>query len=146
MSQFVDLPLTNRNAWPPGSISCWCGKGERYYVPHYATIRFKPRLCRYAPYVWTKVNDGLHNAGCGRQWILKWHKGIMIRRSLLKLLFVEGNHFSLVWKSANCELQALAYRFRMMVPRFPYQFPSKSWRFPSQNNQGTNRCILANDV
>jgi [NiFe] hydrogenase diaphorase moiety small subunit len=28
-------------------------------------------------------------------------------------------------KSGNCELQALAYRYQMLVPRFPYQFPKK---------------------
>jgi [NiFe] hydrogenase diaphorase moiety small subunit len=26
-------------------------------------------------------------------------------------------------KSGNCELQALGYRYQMLVPRFPYQFP-----------------------
>ena len=47
-----------------------------------------------------------------------------IRKSIVELLFVEGNHFCpSCEKSGNCELQALAYRFNMMVPRFPYVFP-----------------------
>jgi len=47
-----------------------------------------------------------------------------LRRALIEMLFVEGNHFCpSCEKSGNCELQALAYRFRMVVPRFPYQFP-----------------------
>ncbi len=49
-----------------------------------------------------------------------------MRRSLVEMLFVEGNHFCpSCEKSGNCELQALAYRYQIMVPRFPYQFPVK---------------------
>jgi [NiFe] hydrogenase diaphorase moiety small subunit len=47
-----------------------------------------------------------------------------MRRSILEMLFVEGNHMCPTCeKSGNCELQALAYRYRIMAPRFPYQFP-----------------------
>ena len=47
-----------------------------------------------------------------------------MRRALLEMLFVEGNHMCPTCeKSGNCELQALAYRYEIMVPRFPYQFP-----------------------
>jgi len=50
-----------------------------------------------------------------------------IRKSIIELLFVSGNHFCPVCeKSGNCELQALAYRFKMMVARFPYSFPRKN--------------------
>jgi [NiFe] hydrogenase diaphorase moiety small subunit len=49
-----------------------------------------------------------------------------IRKSIIELLFVSGNHFCpSCEKSGNCELQALAYRYKMMVPRFPYFFPKK---------------------
>jgi len=49
-----------------------------------------------------------------------------IRKSIIELLFVTGNHFCpSCEKSGNCELQALAYRYQMMVPRFPYTFPQK---------------------
>jgi [NiFe] hydrogenase diaphorase moiety small subunit len=49
-----------------------------------------------------------------------------LRKSIVELLFVEGNHFCpSCEKSGNCELQALAYRFQMMAPRFPYQFPMR---------------------
>ena len=41
-----------------------------------------------------------------------------LRKSIIELLFVEGNHFCpSCEKSGNCELQALAYRFAMMAPR-----------------------------
>jgi len=67
-----------------------------------------------------------------------------IRKSIVELLFVEGNHFCpSCEKSGNCELQALAYRFNMMVPRFPYVFPVKE---VEANNpkivKDQNRCIL----
>jgi [NiFe] hydrogenase diaphorase moiety small subunit len=46
-----------------------------------------------------------------------------IRKTILELLFVEGNHLCPSCdRSGNCELQALAYRYRITVPRFPYQF------------------------
>ncbi len=50
-----------------------------------------------------------------------------MRKSLIEMLFVEGNHLCPTCeKSGNCELQALGYRYQMLVPRFPYQFPFKS--------------------
>jgi len=49
-----------------------------------------------------------------------------MRRSLLEMLFVEGNHMCPTCeKSGNCELQALAYRYQIMAPRFPFQFPAR---------------------
>lgn len=49
-----------------------------------------------------------------------------VRKSIIELLFVTGNHFCPACeKSGNCELQALAYRYQMMVPRFPFTFPQK---------------------
>jgi [NiFe] hydrogenase diaphorase moiety small subunit len=49
-----------------------------------------------------------------------------MRKALIEMLFVEGNHMCPTCeKSGNCELQALAYRFQMLVPRFPYEFPAR---------------------
>ena len=49
-----------------------------------------------------------------------------MRKALVEMLFVEGNHFCPACeKSGNCELQALGYRYQMMVPRFPYLWPEK---------------------
>ena len=45
------------------------------------------------------------------------------RRRIIEMLFVEGNHFCpFCEKSGNCELQALAYRFGMTAPTYPYFF------------------------
>jgi len=67
-----------------------------------------------------------------------------LRKSVIELLFIEGNHFCPACeKSGNCELQALAYRFRMMVPRFPYQFPVRKVDATHPRIiKEQNRCIL----
>jgi len=67
-----------------------------------------------------------------------------IRRDIVDMLFVEGNHFCMFCeKSGNCELQAEAYRLSICAPKFPYLFPARDL-------DGThpdifidrNRCIL----
>ncbi|MBP6978976.1 MAG: 2Fe-2S iron-sulfur cluster-binding protein [Bacteroidales bacterium] len=67
-----------------------------------------------------------------------------IRKAIIEVLFVEGNHFCpSCEKSGNCMLQALAYRFQMMVPRYPYEFPVReveAWHPKIIMDQ--NRCIL----
>jgi [NiFe] hydrogenase diaphorase moiety small subunit len=50
-----------------------------------------------------------------------------LRKGLIEMLFVEGNHMCpSCEKSGNCELQALAYRYRMDVPRFPFSFTNRA--------------------
>jgi [NiFe] hydrogenase diaphorase moiety small subunit len=67
-----------------------------------------------------------------------------IRKSIIALLLVEGNHYCpYCEKSGNCDLQALAYRYRIPVPRFPYQFPDRE--IEATNGKllkDHNRCIL----
>jgi len=47
-----------------------------------------------------------------------------LRRSLVDMLFVEGNHFCMFCeKSGDCELQALAYRLGITAPQYPFMFP-----------------------
>ncbi|MCK9449501.1 MAG: 2Fe-2S iron-sulfur cluster-binding protein [Bacteroidales bacterium] len=67
-----------------------------------------------------------------------------LRKSIIELLFVSGNHFCPACeKSGDCELQALAYLFQMMVPRFPYQFPVKEIDASAPLIvKDQNRCIL----
>jgi [NiFe] hydrogenase diaphorase moiety small subunit len=44
-----------------------------------------------------------------------------VRRNIVEMLFVEGNHFCMFCeKSGNCELQAMAYRFGITAPKYPY--------------------------
>jgi [NiFe] hydrogenase diaphorase moiety small subunit len=69
---------------------------------------------------------------------------IELRKAIIELLFIEGNHFCPACeKSGNCELQALAYRFKMMVPRFPYNFPNRQVDASNPKlMKDQNRCIL----
>jgi [NiFe] hydrogenase diaphorase moiety small subunit len=66
------------------------------------------------------------------------------RLVILEMLFVEGNHFCPACeKSGNCDLQALAYRYRMMAPRFTFFFTPK--QLDASNSKlmlERNRCIL----
>ena len=67
-----------------------------------------------------------------------------LRTSIVELLFVEGNHFCPTCeRSGNCELQALGYRFKMLAPRFPYQFPKREIDASHPKLiKDHNRCIL----
>lgn len=48
------------------------------------------------------------------------------RRTLLQMLFVEGNHFCpSCEKSGDCKLQATAYALGMMTPHFDHFYPSR---------------------
>jgi len=67
-----------------------------------------------------------------------------LRKAIVELLLVEGNHYCpFCEKSGNCDLQALAYRFSVMVPRFPYRFPERTIEATGGNLlKDHNRCIL----
>jgi [NiFe] hydrogenase diaphorase moiety small subunit len=69
---------------------------------------------------------------------------VELRKAIIELLFIEGNHFCpSCEKSGSCELQALAYRFNMMVPRFPYNFPRREVDASNPKLvKDQNRCIL----
>ena len=66
------------------------------------------------------------------------------RRHIIEMLFIEGNHVCpFCEKSGNCELQALAYRFGILVPSYPYLFPKKEVDGSHPDVYiDRNRCIL----
>jgi len=66
------------------------------------------------------------------------------RKTLIEMLFVEGNHFCMFCeKSGNCELQGLAYRFGITAPRLPYQFKAREVDASHPDILiDRNRCIL----
>ncbi|MCP4201463.1 MAG: 2Fe-2S iron-sulfur cluster binding domain-containing protein [bacterium] len=67
-----------------------------------------------------------------------------LRRNLIDMLFVEGNHFCMFCeKSGNCELQALAYRFGITAPKYPFMFPQRELDATHPEVFiDRNRCIL----
>ena len=98
-----------------------------------------PRLCSHPDLkpigscrVCTVMVDGRPQAACVKPVM----DGMVIenetpellqhRRNIIDMMFVEGNHFCMFCeKSGNCELQALAYRFGITAPQYPFQFPEK---------------------
>ncbi|MEI6970180.1 MAG: 2Fe-2S iron-sulfur cluster-binding protein [bacterium] len=66
------------------------------------------------------------------------------RRSLIEMLFSEGNHYCMFCeRSGSCELQALGYRFGMIVPRHTYQFPDRDVDASHPDVMiDRNRCVL----
>ena len=67
-----------------------------------------------------------------------------LRRNVIDMLFVEGNHFCMFCeKSGNCELQAMGYRMGIDVPRFPFLFPKRDVDASHPDILvDHNRCIL----
>jgi [NiFe] hydrogenase diaphorase moiety small subunit len=67
-----------------------------------------------------------------------------LRKGLVELLFVEGNHFCpSCEKSGDCKLQALGYRLEMKAPRFHYRFNNREIDFSADKILFEhNRCIL----
>ncbi len=67
-----------------------------------------------------------------------------IRRDLIDMLFVEGNHYCMFCeKSGNCELQAMAYRLGIFAPKYPYMFNKKDVDASHPDIWiDRNRCIL----
>ncbi len=98
-----------------------------------------PRLCAaegLSPYgscrVCTVIVNGRPQASCTQPvaegMIIEndTEKVRDIRKGIIEMLFVEGNHFCMFCeKSGNCELQALAYRYGIAVPRYPFLFPKR---------------------
>lgn len=66
------------------------------------------------------------------------------RKAILDMLFVEGNHYCMYCeKSGQCELQALAYRFGVTAPQFPYLNPDRTTDLSHPDVYlDHNRCIL----
>ena len=67
-----------------------------------------------------------------------------LRKAIIELFFVEGNHFCPACeKGGICELQALAYRYKIMAPRYPFAFPQREIDASSPLLvKDQNRCIL----
>ncbi|HDQ25890.1 MAG TPA: 2Fe-2S iron-sulfur cluster binding domain-containing protein [bacterium] len=65
------------------------------------------------------------------------------RKAVVEMLFAEGNHFCpSCEKSGSCELQALAYKYTVLVPAFPYMNPARdieAWHPKLMKDH--NRCI-----
>ena len=114
----------------PGQTIIQAALAAGVFIPHLCFHpEFKPhgscKLCT------VKVN-GRHTASCTYQAAA----GLAVesdteelnaeRRTLVQMLFVEGNHFCpSCEKSGDCTLQATAYHLGMMTPHFDHFFPDR---------------------
>jgi len=114
----------------PGQTILTAAEAAGVYVPHLCA---HPELtphgsCR----VCTVLVNGRPQSACTQPIVAgmvvenQTEKVTRIRRNIIEMLFVEGNHFCMFCeKSGNCELQALAYRFGITAPKYPYLFPQR---------------------
>ncbi len=116
-----------------------------------------PRLCHMAglePFgscrVCTVVANGRFQSACtqpvadGMIVENETEKLRSLRRDIVEMLLVEGNHFCMFCeKSGSCQLQAMAYRLGITAPKYPYLW---SERQIDASHSGLfldrNRCIL----
>lgn len=131
----------------PGQYVLEAAKNNGVYIPSLCNIEgMKPRgACRVCN---VKINGKLSTACTtpvfeGMEIENNVPELDDLRKSTIELLFVEGNHFCPACeKSGSCDLQALGYRYKMMVPRFPYQFPRRIVEATEKLVKDHNRCIL----
>jgi [NiFe] hydrogenase diaphorase moiety small subunit len=116
-----------------------------------------PRLCAcegLEPHGSCRVCTVLVNGRCQAACTQPIAQGISVdnsseevqqmRKDIIELLFVEGNHFCMICeKSGNCELQALAYRLEILAPKYPYLFPKRAIDASHKDIfVDKNRCVL----
>ena len=114
----------------PGQTIMEAARAAGRYIPHLCWHHeFRPhgscKLC-------TVKADGRFGAACtvaAREGMSVENRTAELddkRRTLLQMLFVEGNHFCpSCEKSGGCKLQATAYELKMMSPHFDHFFPDR---------------------
>jgi [NiFe] hydrogenase diaphorase moiety small subunit len=114
----------------PGQTIIAAARAAGHYIPH---------LCwhpDFAPHGSCKICTVKANGRYGAACTVAAEAGMVVenrsaelddkRRTLLQMLFVEGNHFCpSCEKSGNCALQATAYELQMMSPHFDQFFPDR---------------------
>jgi [NiFe] hydrogenase diaphorase moiety small subunit len=114
----------------PGQTVMQAALAAGHYIPHLCYHpEFKPHgSCK----VCTVKVDGHTAASCtmpaqsGMQVESRTDELDDLRRTLVQMLFVEGNHFCpSCEKSGNCLLQAVAYDLGLLSAEFDYLFPNR---------------------
>jgi [NiFe] hydrogenase diaphorase moiety small subunit len=124
-----EIPFT------PGQTIIQAAKASGAYIPHLCwhpdfQANGSCKLC-------TVKLIGPHGGRFGSACTMEAQAGMEVenrtaelddkRRTLLQMLFVEGNHFCpSCEKSGDCALQATAYELKMMSPHFDMFYPDRA--------------------
>ncbi|HUW26484.1 MAG TPA: 2Fe-2S iron-sulfur cluster-binding protein [Gallionella sp.] len=132
----------------PGQTVMQAALTAGHYIPHLCYHpEFKPHgSCK----VCTVKIGGRTTASCtmpaeaGMQVESNIEEMNSLRRTLVQMLFVEGNHFCPSCEvSGNCQLQATAYVLQMMTPHYNQFFPNRPLDASHPDILlDYNRCIL----
>lgn len=157
MDKKITVVMSEKIAFTIDGVTCKGEKGQflvdaardnGIYIPTLCNIPgVNPKSCCR---ICTVYVNGLPMTACslqvfdGMEIINDTPALIEQRKIILEALFVEGNHYCpFCEKSGNCMLQALAYRFGMLAPRFPYTFPVREVDASHPKIiKDQNRCIL----
>ena len=112
----------------PGQTILEACKSAGIYIPHLCHHpEFTPhgscKLCAVIVNGRT-VSACTIMASTGQELVVDTPELNAMRRAMLQMLFIEGNHFCPgCEKSGNCQLQALGYEFEMTTPHFIEFYP-----------------------
>jgi [NiFe] hydrogenase diaphorase moiety small subunit len=132
----------------PGQTILEAAKAAGIYIPH---LCFQPDFKRHGGCkMCTVLVNGrtqtacTHKAAVGQEVDVNTPELDAMRRSLVQMLFIEGNHFCPACeKSGSCQLQALGYEYEMMSPHFVELFPHREIDATHPDVLiDFNRCIL----
>ncbi|MGO9419967.1 2Fe-2S iron-sulfur cluster-binding protein [Roseiarcus sp.] len=132
----------------PGQTILEAAKAAGVYIPH---LCFQPDFKRHGGCkLCTVLVNGrtqtacTHKAAVGQEVDVNTPELDAMRRSLVQMLFIEGNHFCPACeKSGACQLQALGYEYEMMSPHFVELYPHREVDASHPDVLlDFNRCIL----
>ena len=132
----------------PGQTILEAAKAAGVYIPH---LCFQPDFKRHGGCkMCTVLVNGrtqtacTHKAAVGQEVDVNTPELDAIRRSLVQMLFIEGNHFCPgCEKSGACQLQALGYEYEMLSPHFVELYPRREVDASHPDVLiDFNRCIL----
>lgn len=118
-----------------------------HYIPH---LCWRPQLEPHSSCRLCTVNiSGRPFSSCTQPAMAGQHvecdtpELIALRRSVVQMIFVEGNHYCpSCEESGNCRLQASAYYLGLQDNRFPQQFPIRERDSSHPDvNMDRDRCI-----
>ncbi len=132
----------------PGQTILEAAKEAGIYIPHLCyNAEFKAhggcKMCTVLVNGKTQTAC-THKAVAGQEIEVNTPELDAVRRSLVQMLFIEGNHFCPgCEKSGNCQLQALGYEYEMMSPHFVELYPHREVDASHPDVLiDFNRCIL----